>query len=481
MLGRVLAFAVLFATPLVNTRVLSKTAYGYYRQFWLLFETITPILILGFPRSLLYFLPRAETRQEKSVYVTQTVAFLSVLSLLSVAAYGVMAHTLGGGMGAVARAFFWRLSAFTVLVMITQYMETLFVAERQVGRQAAFRVLVTVAQAVAVILTAWMTHDVSKMIWALTIYALVRFVFSLGYTASAYHLSPRHISLSSMAEQLSFALPVGLFSIALVLLGQTDKFVISRFMGREAFAVYAVGAYQVPFANIVAQSVAGVTIPLMAALHKRGEIGSIAELWQRAVVKQAVLFFPMLVILEIVARPMIRILFTVKYAEAAPVFMIYVLLLLRTTVDCIGILQVFKKTTYLVVAFSIAFVVNVVLSVVMFHGMGRLGVPLATIITMTLVNVSNIAYAARLVDVPIRRFVPFGALAARLMVAAAPGVAVWAVVRRISVQTPAALAVVGIVYGVMYLALCSWTGFLTLRDVKQIVWPAPAEERGNEE
>ena len=70
------AFAVAFFVPMVNVRSLSVEEYGYYRQFWLLFSTLVPILILGFPRSLLYYFPRSETRAEKSVYVTQTVAFL---------------------------------------------------------------------------------------------------------------------------------------------------------------------------------------------------------------------------------------------------------------------------------------------------------------------------------------------------------------------------------------------------------------------
>src|SRR5262245_51977926 len=99
----------MFVVPLINVRTLSKEEYGYYRQFWLIFETLTPILILGFPRSLLYYLPRVESREERSAYLTQTVMFLAFGAVLAAVVYAVMARTLGEGLGAAARAFYWRL------------------------------------------------------------------------------------------------------------------------------------------------------------------------------------------------------------------------------------------------------------------------------------------------------------------------------------------------------------------------------------
>ena len=89
-LGRVFAFAVMLFVPVVNSRALSLESYGYYHQFWLLFETVTPMLILGFPRSLLYYFPRSDTAREKSVYVAQTVAYLFVASLAAVLFYTII-------------------------------------------------------------------------------------------------------------------------------------------------------------------------------------------------------------------------------------------------------------------------------------------------------------------------------------------------------------------------------------------------------
>jgi len=40
--GRMLTYVIMVFVPIVNVRALSVDHYGYYRQFHLLFETLTP-------------------------------------------------------------------------------------------------------------------------------------------------------------------------------------------------------------------------------------------------------------------------------------------------------------------------------------------------------------------------------------------------------------------------------------------------------
>ncbi len=469
MLGRLAAYVALFVTPLVNTRALSVEEYGYYRQFWLLVDTLVPLLVLGFPRSLLYYLPRCETRREKSALVTQTVLALAVLSIVGIAAYGAMTQWLGQGLGAVARAFFWRLSAFTAFILLTQHFETLFAAERQVVHQAVWGVATTMGQAVTVMLAAWLSRDVSTVIWALVVYGAVRAAVALGFTVRRYRPTLRGVSLAGIREQLSFVLPVGLFGVTVTLLAQTDKFVITRFMGRKAYAVYSVGAFQVPLVNIVAQSIVGVTVPVMSRLQKQGRHAEIADLWRRTVLRTAVIFFPTLVTVELVAAPLIRVLFEPVYAAAAPVLMVYTLLLVRSTVDCVGLIQVYKRNGWLVGAFAVAFVFNLALSIALYRVLGRLGVPLATVIAMTGVNVANIVYASRLTGVGLRRFVPLGGLARRFVVALVPGILVGGGLHGVSMPDALRIVTVGGAYSLVYLWICARTGYLTLGDLRALV------------
>lgn len=468
-LGRVLTYAIMFIVPLVNVRTLSVEEYGYYRQFWLIFETLSPIIILGFSRSLLYYFPRLESRQDKAIYLTQTIAILTLGSIVAMALYALMGRHLGEGLGAATRGFYWRLSVFTLFMVVTDYMEVLFVAQRRPIAQSIYHGTVWGMQALVVIAASYWSRDVSTIIWALTIFALARFLFGIAYTNVHFPLSPRGVSIRSIREQASFAIPVGLAGIALLLVAQTDKFIITRFLGREAFAIYSVGAFQVPLANIIQTSIGNVTFPLMAKYQKAGDLAAMRQLWRRSILKTAILFLPIFVFLEITARPFITILFTEKYADATPVFMIYMLLFLRSSIETGAIIQAFNRTRFLMVGFAIGFLVNVALGITLLKTMGRLGVPLATFITMSLISAVNLWYSARLVGSTFFQLLPVTELVKRLAAASAPGAVMWLLYRKHPVTNIVELGVACLLYTALYAGTCAWTRLVTRDDLKALL------------
>lgn len=468
-----LAYAVMFMVPLVNVRTLDVEEYGYYRQFWLLIETLSPLLILGFPRSLQYFMSHSETREERSAYLTQSVLLPACAAVIGILVYAVMAQTLAQGLGATARAFFWRLSLITFCLVSTEFMEILFVSERRPVAQSVYHFTAAGTQAACVMLASFITHDVNSIIWTVACFALVRFLFGIGYVHTRYGLSLAFVSSRTIKSQLAFAVPLGLAQVALTFVAQTDKFVISRYLGREAFAVYAAGAFQIPFATIVLASIANVTFPRMVEYQRIANYGAMVTLWRNAVLKTVVLFFPTFVFLEIMARPFITILFTEKYAAAAPVFMIYLMLFLHSSADSGAIIQAHKRNGFLLKGLLIGFVVNLLLSLTLFRTLGRIGVPLATLTTMTTYHAINLWYSAKLCGVSFLDLVPVRGLVARFGVAVVPGVMIWLLVRGRPITNFVELMVAGAIYGVVYLAICAYTKIFTLADLRAMLGRAP--------
>ncbi|MDH4037833.1 MAG: oligosaccharide flippase family protein [Candidatus Krumholzibacteria bacterium] len=470
--GRIIAYVAMFFVPLVNTRMLSVEDYGYYRQFWLLVETLVPMLVLAFPRSLLYFIPRAESRQEASALVSQTVVALSAMAFLGILVYVVMGAALGEGMGSMVRLFMWPLCLFTFVKVTTEFMEVLFIAERKVVAQSAYHAVIWGVQALVVMAVSFYTRDVSIIIWGVTLLALLRFAFVMGYIQTVFRFTLRHISLSSMREQFSFALPVGLAAITITLLIQTDKFIITRFLGREAFAVYMVGAFQVPLLNIIQASISNVTFPTMVNYEKVGDHAGVLGLWQRSLLKTLVLILPVFVFLEITARPFVTILFTNEYAAATPVFMIYLLLFLRSGFES-TVLQVYKRTRFILVTSAIGLAVNLALGILLFQSIGRLGPPLAAVATMSLLTLVHHWYSARLMQTSIFHVLPLAAIAARFAAALAPGVVLWFAYRYVAVTQFHELLLACAGYTVLYAGVCAATRIVTIDDVRSLLGRSP--------
>jgi O-antigen/teichoic acid export membrane protein len=271
-----------------------------------------------------------------------------------------------------------------------------------------------------------------------------------------------------MKEQLSLALPVGIAAITVTLLNQTDKFIITRFIGREAFAIYAVGAFQVPVMNLVRASINNLTFPLLVKYEKEGDHAAILGLWQRSLLKTLVLILPVFVFLELSARPFITILFTEEYAAATPVFMMYLLLFLRAGFET-TLLQVYKRTRFIVVSAAITFVANVLLGVLLYRAFGRLGPTVAAVITMNVVTLIQLWYAGRLMGVSVFQVLPLGPISLRFAAAALPGAVLWFAYRYIELTEFHQLLLACAGYTVLYALVCAITRVVTVDDIRSLL------------
>ena len=469
MLGRIISFAALFFIPIVNVRTLSQTDFGLYRQFWLLYDTVFVVLVLQFPASLLYYFPRAENDREKSVYLTQTLVYLFVMGLVSWVVYQVLGLLLHGDLGDAVRKYMWAFCLFTLLMMVARAMEGLFIAEKRAEAQARYIAAVFAGQALTVVGLSWFTHRVDFIIWGLVVYALANATFALVYCGRRYKPSIRECSARSFREQLSYAVPLGLATIVLLVFAQTDKYVITHFLGREVFAVYTVGAMQLPFVDILRNSVMNIVFPLMAEYQKSKNTENILELWRRATVKLAVLFFPIFVFLEVSARPFITILFTKEYGLATGVFMIYLLVFLRSTVDTTSVLMVFKQTPFMLKVNTLALLTHVVLAVTMYKRFGMLGVPVATVLMVYVQNGFFLWRSAQLLNQSLLTVLPWGAIALRFVPAAVLGVGLAAVYRVRPAVSFFELALAAAAYFLVYFALCLAFRFARVSDIKSML------------
>ncbi|UCH84388.1 MAG: oligosaccharide flippase family protein [Candidatus Latescibacterota bacterium] len=467
-IGQLVAFLALFLVPIVNVRALTKDEFGFYRQFWLLFDTVSVFLILAIPQSLLYYFPRAENRREKAVYLTQTIIFLIAGGLLSWVVYAILPGMLGPGRGDAIRQYYWAFCLFTLFMMVSRVMEKLFVAEQQPEKQGIFVAAAYGLQALTVILTVWLTQRLDLVLWALVAFAFLRMAVTLLYCVPTYRLSLSDCSIRTFKEQLSYAIPLGFATIVLLVFAQTDKYVIIYFLGREAFAVYSIGAYQLPVVDIVRISIMNVVFPVMAKHQKKGETGEILALWRRATLKTAIVFFPIFVFLEVSARPFITILFTEDYVDAAPIFMIYLLIFLRSTLDTTTVLMVFKETAFMFKVNLISVLCHIVFCVSMYKAFGWLGVPTATVVANVVQNTVNMVKSARLLETPVYKLMPWGQLALRFLVAATLGTGLYFGYLVYPIDTFIKLAAAGICFIGVYAVLCLVFRLISFQEIRSI-------------
>src|SRR5215468_10086975 len=214
-IAKMIAFSITFATLLILVRILTIEDYGLYKQAFLLYGTLLPILGLGLPASLLYFAvsePRA-----RSTYVFQTLILLSALALLGacllfgLAYWGPQTLRMSALLPLIPP-----LSALLALSLLTSLFEPFLFASRAFRLVAGVHLGSEIFRAFLVVAAAGLIGGVPSILGAGIVWAGTR---CLAMAACFSHLGvtlPRQFDALALSRQCKYALPYALGGIALI-------------------------------------------------------------------------------------------------------------------------------------------------------------------------------------------------------------------------------------------------------------------------
>lgn len=312
---------------MVFARALTVADYGTYLQTFLAYDFAVPILTLGLPSALYYFLPGTKERKKGLVLDNLVLMFLAglIFSLF----------LLLGGTELLAKRFnnpelsktlrwmvFYPLYTFPVLIS-----SAVWVTQDKVKLNAKYNVFTGLILTFTLIVSVLLTRSYE-------VPTLVRILLPIVILPVAIHLIFKYVpgdwskpNLSSMWEMAKFALPLGLASIFGTLAIQLAGIIVSFLTSPEEYAIYANGAREVPFISIVTGSISVVILADMAKKIKEGELRTALELFRKAATISASFLFPIMIFLMIFSESFINILYSSKYTESVLPFRIYLLII----------------------------------------------------------------------------------------------------------------------------------------------------------
>ena len=134
-------------------------------------------------------------------------------------------------------------------------------------------------------------------------------------------------------------------------------------------------------------------------------------LWQRATVIYCAVMLPMAVLLFYYASVVVETLFTSAYADAVPIFQIFVFLLVRECFDFGVPLRVVNRTKIYFAGGVIGLFINLALLLVLFDRYGLIGPPLAMIITRFVIGIYFGAYVMKYCEYKLAELLPWSDVA----------------------------------------------------------------------
>lgn len=326
-----LAKGVLMAVNVVSgmffARVLTVADYGTYLQTFLAYDFAVPILTLGIPSALYYFIPREKVRIKGLVLDNLVLMFLAglIFSLFLLLGGTVfLANRFNNP--ELSKTLRWMVlyPLYTFPILISS---AVWVSLDKIKLNAIYNIFTGLILTISLIISVLLTRSYEAP-------TLVRILLPVAFLPIAVYLIFKYLSgdwnkpnVLSMLRMVKFAIPLGLASIFGTLAIQLAGIIVSFLTSPEEYALYANGAKEVPFIGIVTGSISLVILADMVKKIEEGELRKALELFRKAATISASFLFPVMIFLMIFSESFIEILYSSKYKESVLSFRIFLLMI----------------------------------------------------------------------------------------------------------------------------------------------------------
>lgn len=322
-------FAVLGANliaGMVFSRKLPIDEYGTYLQTFLSYDLAVPILTLGIPSSIYYFL--ADTKENSKKLVLECLLVLLFSSFLFIV------FIFLGGTVLMAKRFnneelietLYLISFYPVFTFPVLLASSVWVSVGKVKFNAIFSFISGLLLAVFLISSVYYSESYYLAIVSRVLLSFILFPFSIYYLFKFLPGNWSFPSLKSMLEIIKFSTPIGLASILGTLTIQFSGLIVSLLTSPEEFAIYSNGAKEIPFIGIITGSISVVILAEMAKEIKQLNYYNALLLFRKSAYLSSCFLFPIMFFLFIFSEYFITFLYSENYLASVNPFRIYLLI-----------------------------------------------------------------------------------------------------------------------------------------------------------
>lgn len=456
MAARLLSAGLTFVVPAVLARVLLPSAYGTFKQAWLLASTLALVVPMGAAASLYYFVPREPER--RAYFVSQSLLWALGSALL---AGGLLLL----GRPLVARHFanpeltrhLPLVALFTFFWVAGGPFDAAYTAMGRLGRAAVIRVATEVGRGAAMVAGAWLTGSVGGLFAGIAVALGLRAL--VGWAMLTGELGLK-VSGRDWRRQLGYALPLGAAFLLIIPQQQFHQYAVAAAVPAAAFAVYAVGCFQLPIVEILYTPVSEILQIGLGEEEQRRDPRRALGLFHEAVSRLAFVFLPAAAVLFVCAPELIGFVFTDQYLGAAPIFRLSLVSIALASLPLDGVMRARAQNRFLLglSVFKLAATVGLVLGGLRLFGpIGAMG---GWIAAEAAARAAMLARTARLFASPFRRALPLRDLGRQSLATLAAVPAGWLGLHGLELPRFFALALCGLAFLGVYLGVLRLKGWL---------------------
>lgn len=455
MTGRVAGFLAAFIIPVILARVFDQAEFGTYKQLFLVYSTLFGVAQIGMAESLFYFLPDDESRGGR--YILNALLMLGGVGCLCLGLLWLLQPEVARLLNNDALiGYLPYLGLYLLFMLMAVVMEIVMIARKRHFAASCTYAVSDFSRAVLYLTPVLLFGTLQWLLVGAVVFAAGRFCAALFYLRREFPGGLRP-DAGRLQRHLGYALPFGMAAVIEIVQMNFHLYAVSHYFDAARYAVYAVGCLQIPLVDFLMTSTANVMMVNMRENIREGNSGAVLKIWQDTTRKLALVFFPLVGGLLVTAHSLIVLLFTDTYERSVPIFMVWSLMMLFSTLLTDGVLRVYAENRFLIVQNLVRLGVIVVLIQWFLARFDLIGAVLVTLLATAVARVLALVRLSFILQSSLSRLLPWGSLLRLLIIVAIAAVPALLVRSALAVSGLPALLVIGLIYVLSYyflLLLC---------------------------
>ncbi len=451
MTGQAIGFALAFAIPIVLVRYFSQEEFGTYKQLFLIYGTMFGIAQLGMAESLFYFLPKE--RRNGGSYILNALIVLTTMGLLCAVGLWLLRHYIAALMNNPDLATYVPyVGLYLMFMLVAAVIEIVMTVSKQHVAASIVYASTDILRAVLYIAPVLIFADLHWLMLGAVGFSMVRAGLVFTYILREYGSSLRP-NRTLMRRHLGYAVPFGLAGIIEVVQGSIHMYAVAYHFDVATFAIYAVGVLQVPLFDFLGSSTCNVMMTNMREKLLEASKTGACGVWFDAIRKLAIVLFPLIAVLLLLAEELIVLLFTATFADSVPIFMIWTLAAVPGVLLVDGVLRVLAQTRFLIILNLVQLVLIASTITWFISAFGLMGAILVSVLAGVTYNILALARISHVLKLSLRDLLPWGAILSSLTIAVAAMVPALLLKSLLDLHLLLILSACGSVYVLTYLVL----------------------------
>jgi O-antigen/teichoic acid export membrane protein len=444
-------FIFLLALPIVMVRVFDKSQFGVYKQVFVVVGTATGVCSFGFALTAFYYLPRLP--EKRGAVIFNIVLYYALSGLFAFAVFGLWPGILKLILGKEGLEHYSPLIGAIICTWVfSSFLESVATAHLDVAWSTLFIIGAQISKTALLICMAAVFRTVNAVLYGALAQGVLQSVVLLWYLQMRFPSYWRQFDRSIAMDQLRYAAPFGVYGLLYSVQTDLHNYLVANRFSTAAFAIYAVGTAQLPFAGILRDSLNSVLLPRVSRLQQQRKPEEILDLMIRAWRKLSAALLPACALLLVLGRDFITAMYTASYLASWPIFELNLSLLVLAIFLTDAVIRTHAESRFFFLQLRmVTVVIQVPASILAMNMFGMIGALMGVLFVSAFEQAVSLFVVLRMLGFGRRHIKKLSGLAGFAAASAVAGLVTWAARSWVPVSSPKLILVFGcILFGLVY-------------------------------